>query len=517
MPWLAPLAISLAAGTLLALPSWSDLFVGAPYLGIVPWIYLYGVRERRPPWLVFLAGVAVFWISYHRFLFGYNSWVPFVVGAIFVPVYLVFPLTLRGLRRLDLPWTAVVPVAWVATEWAVAKLSVAGVATVLLGYTQARVLSLIQIADLGGVYLVSFLIALVNGAVADVGVLVSGAVRDGVPWKRRAFAVPAAALLFVLLANVYGLWRLRTLATEPGPRVGVVQPATPHTSTNLYGAYGPAFFMTAQAWAEPGDVDLIVWPENTIQGSLDRFAIFTPDLSWLARRSGAALLVGAYGRHPRNPSAPTNSAFLVGAEGRTAGRYDKIRLMPWSEFVPFGRLLGLIDRDLPKYYARLIEEVIGFAPAGKPESRGDEVTVFRHGGLPPFSALICFETVDPVLAREAAAGGARFLVNPTSEGQIGAALQLQMLRISALRAVETRLPVVRAGNDGISAFVGPRGDLQALLRGMHTGAYVLEPGIATERLQLARVTTPYVRYGDVFALANVLALLGGLAWTVARP
>lgn len=512
---LGDVLLSLFGAILLTAHLASDLYLPLSYVGLVPWVYLFGIRERRASWLAYVIGAGTYWTIYHAFLSSYATWAPLLAIILFGVPLLPFPILLRAARKLRIPWVATVPVAWVATEFVFAHIALGRVADASLGYSQAPVLSLIQVADLGGVYFVSFVVAMMNGAVADVV-----AARAWTPrriWRSPARTSLAAAVATLLVANIYGVWRLSVLRTEPGPVVGIVQPAVDHTGHNTFSVYGPTVYMTAQAWDTAGKVDLIVWPENAIQDYLDRFAVYERDLMWLARRAGAPLLIGSYGRHPDAPTVSTNMVVLAGPDGFTGERYDKIRLMPWMEYVPFTSLLTLFGADLEKYHARFAASVVGYNTTGSSRYKGERVTVFRWPGLPPFSSLICFETMDPSLAREAARNGARMLVNPTSEGRVGTRLQLQMLRISAMRAVETRLPVVRAGNMGISAYVLPDGRLQHVVRGLRRQAVVFEPALGTERVRLAAPgQSPYVAIGDTFAWLMLGLALGGTGWSFTR-
>lgn len=507
--------LSLFGAVLLTAHLASDLYLPLSYVGLVPWVYLFGIRERRASLFAFVAGAGTYWTIYHAFLSNYVWWMPLLTVVFFGVALLCFPVLLRAGKKLRIPWVVTVPIAWVATEFVFAHVALGRVADMLIGYSQAPVLSLIQVADLGGVYLVSFVVAMMNGAVADV--IAVRAYTPGRVWRSRARMSLAAAVGTLVAANIYGVWRLSALRTEAGPRVGVVQPAVDHAGHNTFSVYGPTVYMTAQAWDTVGKVDLIVWPENAIQDYLDRFAVYEQDLMWLARRAGAPILVGSYGRHPDAPTVSTNMMVLAGPDGFTGERYDKIRLMPWMEYVPFTPLLTALGGDLAKYHARFAARIIGYNTTGSSTYKGERVTVFRWPGLVPFASLICFETMDPSLAREAARKGARLLVNPTSEGRVGTYLQLQMLRISALRAVETRLPVVRAGNMGISAYVLPDGRLQHIVRGLRRKAVVFEPALGTQRVRLAAPgQSPYVRIGDVFAWTMLALSLGAFGWSLTR-
>jgi predicted Zn-dependent protease len=137
-------------------------------------------------------------------------------------------------------------------------------------------------------------------------------------------------------------------------------------------------------------------------------------------------------------------------------------------------------------------------------------------GTTGFAPLICVENAYPPLPAEAGLAGARFLVNLTSEGEVGGPVQEQLLRICILRAVENRLAYVRAGNTGISGFIDPLGRMQSVLVG-ENGGTIFVHGVLIDTVRLAEGgATPYARSRDAFAKGCVLVTLVLLAATWRR-
>jgi apolipoprotein N-acyltransferase len=175
--------------------------------------------------------------------------------------------------------------------------------------------------------------------------------------------------------------------------------------------------------------------------------------------------------------------------GGVVGRYDKIKLVPFGEYVPY------VDK-LP-FLARL-------TPIGRGNEPGTEYDVFplpTDEGTVEFSALICYDDCFPEVTARFRRRGAQFMINATYEGWYYVPGELrQHLAMAVFRAVETRAGMVRAANTGISCFIDPLGRIHARLPAWQQGALA-------ERVRLADKVPLYARHGDVFA---VLCLIGGL-------
>jgi len=345
----------------------------------------------------------------------------------------------------------------------------------LLGYSQHLALPIIQVAELGGVYAVSLLLVAVNAGIA--GLLVLG--------LRRSAPGLAAAALLLLGSLAFGWW---TLSHEFGPaaeremrfvRVSVIQPsieqsvkedpANREITMDIYEQ------LTRQAARQPSGKKpaLIVWPETAAPIFLRGDPALLARLVTLSREIGAPLLVGSIDRLPGPNGQFLNSAFLLGDQGITA-KYDKIRLVPFGEYVPLGWLLGFV-----RQWAEFISD---FAP-------GSRQTVFPLPGA-PFGTVICYEVISPGLFRGFAVGGASFMTNITNDAWFGRTSgPPQHLGTLPLRAVENRVAIARAANTGISAFVGPDGRVGPTLP-------LFDRGILSASIPLRSRTTLYTRFGD---------------------
>jgi apolipoprotein N-acyltransferase len=489
-----------------------------PYVALVPWAILYtDPKTRRAGALWFLLVGYLSWIACHTTTARFGWFVPPAMALFFTPAWLLFPLLARPIQRLDLPRALTLPIVWVAVEWARILLAAGHFDLFALGYSQARFAPLVQIADLTGVYGISFLVAAVNGLLADAYFVLREAgwrFRPVLRERRIRTGAGAIAAAFALVA-VYGFMRLATAADTAGPRLAVIQPNGANTPRNVLGTALGQLFQTDES-VEPGSADLIVWPENAILDDFDRKDAYRDDLAWLAARKGAWMLVGAQGRAEGLPGRTTNSAFLVDGTGAVRGRYDKQILFPWSESVPLDPVLGAIAPPVQKAYRGLIRTTWGFLST---ETRGTRMTLFElpwQGGPLPFAVLIGVENTYPPLVAEAGRRGARFLVNITSEGEVGGAIQEQLMRVSILRAIENRIAYVRCGNSGISGFIDPQGRVRQVLRDAR-GRTVSTAGELTAPVALsAEGTTVYGASHDAFVLLCVASALFLLARALLR-
>lgn len=504
-----PVALALGSGILLAAPFLHPALAWLHYVALVPWALLLARPALRHAWLYFLPGAYAFWIMVWGPLSLFSKALPFVLALWFVPFSLVFAVLLRATYlRFRWPLTVLLPLAWVAAEWLRTRYSVGGISVFPLGSAQVAHIDLIQIADLTGVAGVSFLVAAVNGAVADV-VLARGR------WAWRTLWAPALVPVLLILVLGYGAHaRARYGRVIAGPRVAIVQPnATHYRDPAKAKATFAAQLEFTRANVAPGSADLIAWPENALGDVLTDDPAFLAELSSLAREQRARMVVGAHSWASRIPPRRHNSAYYLAADGTVLGRYDKLYLIPWSEYLPF-------DTWLAQPSAALGQALLGYVGRGLP---GDSLVLFS---IPDgsrtwrFAVPICFEASNAAFARRAAARGADFLVNITSEGVFGPPIYSHMWGLATLRAVENRVAVVRVGNNGISGFIDPAGRTAGVLHGNRTGRPFLEEGTLIDRVPLALEGGPtfYTRHGDWLAylcVGSVLALLGA-SWLTRR-
>jgi len=202
------------------------------------------------------------------------------------------------------------------------------------------------------------------------------------------------------------------------------------------------------------------------------------------------LLVGSIDVLEGVPPRFTNSAFLVSEQG-IVGRYDKIHLVPFGEYVPLSGVIGFV-----RSWAEFIADL----------EAGSSAVVFP-GPPAPFGVVICYEGIFPDLFRQFVNNGARVMVNMTNDGWFGRTSgPEQHLTMYPLRAVEHRIAVVRAANTGVSAFIAPTGQIVRRL-----GLY--QRGVIGERVPLRQGRTLFTRLGDWVAWASLA--LGAISVGVA--
>lgn len=403
------------------------------------------------------------------------GWLPVAALAIYCGLYagLVAGAVawLRG-RIGAGPALAMAPVLWVAGEWVRGHL-MGGFPWGLLGYSQHAVLPVIQIAELAGVYGVSFLVVAVSSALAA---------AIGLGW-RRAVPGAAAAAALLLLSLGFGVSALKEDGAVAGARPGSVEIAVIQPSIEQSIKWDPTRHaeimdiyegLTREA-ARPGPA-VILWPETAATIFLRGDAALLSRLTRLSADLGTPLLIGSIDRQAGPRGQFLNSAFFLTGQGIRA-KYDKIHLVPFGEYVPLSWLLGFV-----RGWAEFISDF----------GVGESHTVFPLSGA-PFGVVICYEVIFPELFRGFVAGGAIFMVNITNDAWFGrTGGPWQHLGMLPLRAVEHRVAIARAANTGVSAFVDASGRVSPLLP-------LFERGVLHARIALRSRTTLYTRLGDWLA------------------
>jgi len=454
VPWLAPLA---PAPLLVALD-----------------------REPRPGrrfLLGYVAGVAFwagvcYWIRFvlavHGGLPGAAAWGALALFALAKGLHMGVFALLAGAALASRWAVLLVPALWVALERTHGPL---GFAWLALGNAGIEMDAPLRAAPYAGVYGVSFVFATMGTALA-LALL-----------RRPRRELAPAALLGVL----YLLPALPP--AQPGAETAVlVQPNISESAewTRAWTArqHERLAFLSEQTARAGLPPRLIVWPEVPAPVYYDEDARFRETVNDLARRTGAWLLLNVV---PHNAEgAPLNSALLVSPEGRPAGRYDKMRLVPFGEYVP--RPFGFLRK--------ITGEAGDFAP-------GEQLRVLDAGPR-RIGAFVCYEAVFPDLVRGFAREGAELFVNLSNDGWYGrTAARDQHLKIARMRAVENRRWLLRATNNGITAAIDPAGRIRRRLPSFAEAGIGVTFSFLEER-------TPYTRYGDWFVLLCAAAAAAGL-------
>jgi len=418
-----------------------------------------------------------------------------------------------GSTRLAL---AAAPILWTALELAASRIT--SVPWDQLGYSQVDNGLVNQLAPWTGVYGISFLLVAANALLAG------GVLLDRCPQKlckdRRLWGIAGAALLLIGMAGLFlAPPKPATTATAV-----LVQPNLDVVGENDWAApewdrHIAEFKRLAeeqcktyiagipQTGAPQGEIpcspsathpDLIAWPESPAP-FIEEEARFQQSLVALARQEQAPLVVGSIGTDfsaEDQSWREYNSALVVAADGARVGRYDKIHLVPFGEFVPFQRLL---------FFARkLTGKVSRFTP-------GDEHKVFilpgQNGERHRYGVFICYEAVFADEVREFAQLGAEVLVNISDDAWYGdTSAPWQHLNMARMRAIENRRWILRDTNNGVTAAIDPYGRVRQSILRHAIDALPAQFGFRSD-------VTFYTAHGDVFAWLCVLLSLGMAVWS----
>ncbi len=566
-PCLVP---ALASGLLLWLCYFPVDWAWLGWVALVPLLCLVRseARPRNVYWSAWAAGLVFFLpaLQWMR-VADYRMYATWLMLAVYCSLY--FPAAVFLVRRLDrrtgLPLIVSLPVVWTALELLRTYL-ISGFPWYYLGHTQHDFLTLIQISDVTGAYGVTFLVAAVNALAFEAlyrrrGLRTFLNLPAEVPQRPWVLSVQAAVVVLLLgLTLGYGAWRLGQEHFSAGPRVALLQSSLDQRIRNFAAIDEDAGKTTRASYEElcqravkAGRPDVIVWPETSFPGTWYELA---PELprdrippSFLQRldqerapflkvagdyRTNVILGVSTVVLESGGHETRYNSALLVAPDQRVLGRYDKIHRVPFGEYVPLRDTLPFMNELAP--YDNDYSITPGAGQFRLPLKTADGRTYH-------FGVLICYEDTDPNLARRFARadGGeppADFLINISNDGWFnGTSEHEEHLAICRFRAVESRRPVARAVNMGISAVIdgsgrvlrpetagGERqvadwridGPTDAGLAPGRWHEFKKVEGVLTARIPLDGRTSLYAAWGDWLAVGCWLVLALGFAWPLVR-
>ena len=488
------LLLALASGVALALayPSFH-----IPLLGwIVPALLIVAVLGERPRFaflLGWLQGAAYYGLSLPWFYTVMRQYGPLSVvqaGAVFALVIVVTSMY-HAAYAAGIAWLGKIsteraclaaPFVWVSMEFGLMHMPAIGFPWNLLGYVAAGNLALVQMTAITGIFGLSLLVAAYNSLAAWAGLQISQRKKTGL----KLWAGATIALFLI------GLLGPRFVPEAPADHVAHLVQTNFPVALNY-----PADWMQVHA-AEMDTLEamsvgaaqktpgIVVWPEVPAPFSLQD-GNFQARAVRIARGAGGGFLVGVIDFKPlgNGQKGANNSAALLGPDGALDFIYDKIHLVPFSEYVPWRNWF---------FFARDLTGLIGDF------QHGSQYQVGRISGG-PFSVYICYEAIFPNEVRRFTLGGAQLFVNISDDGWFGGSgAPEQHLAMARVRAVENRRWLLRDTNDGITVSVDPYGRIVARLpaeiRGELDAPYAFRADL-----------TPYARWGDWLPWLCVLIAL----------
>ena len=492
----------------------------AAWIALVPWLVVVGrAPTRRAAILSAVVGYLLF--AAQLYWLWYVTAAGWLVLAFYCALY--WPLAavlLNRFRKAGLPFILTVPILFAALEFVRANF-LTGFPFLLIGHTQYRCLPIIQIADITGVYGITFLLGLVNGLLAD---LILGRFKV----TRNSLLKLGLTLAAYIVVLSYGVVRLRpeTGSDAPTRRLFLVQANVPidlkHSPSPDDRLNNLERHVRLSMGAKEKEVDLILWAETMLPIWLNLAA--DDDIMWRVatdpKKADLARLMDATRKAVKRTTRETgahalfgsetfllgtnrrfNSAYFVSPEGKILGRYDKIHRVVFGEYTPLGNIFPFLKKL-------------------RPPQMGDDLSAGRFrrlfelpcpdGGTHKFGVTICYEDSVAGLFRKSVRDGADFMVNITNDGWFHDSTELDVhLAVCIFRAVENHVTIARCANTGISAVISPTGRiLKKLVR--EDGKYREIEGALLMDMPVAKWPGFYTRHGDVFAwlcLAGVVVMV----------
>lgn len=446
----------------------------------------------------------VYWTVHTMHMYGHLPWFQSIVIMMLLAAYLslypaLFGMALPRLCTRPIQLVVVAPITWVALEYMRTWLFT-GFPWALLGYTQYDHLWIIQIADITGVYGISTLVMMVNATLAIIALH-----WLETPWQAHPIASRSVVLgslataTLILFTLAYGSHRV-SQTDAYAEKVEKAKVSVIQGNIDQAVKWDPKFqllttvtYRKLSLQAVANDPDLVIWPETATpfyflhDKNLSNVVIDT------VRKAGTYFLIGS----PSFTNLPGayqfhNSAYMLNPDGKSSGRYDKVHLVPFGEYVPLKRWLPFINK--------LVAQVGDF----KPGNAGSTLAWKDHR----VGVQICYEVIFPSIARDVVNGGANLLVNITNDAWFGkTSAPYQHYAMAVLRAVENRRWLARAANTGISGFIDPCGR-------MVEATPLYEETAVTAQVALLDQKSYYTRWGDrplaLLTFAVPLVMIGRL-------
>jgi apolipoprotein N-acyltransferase len=447
--------------------------------------------------LGFITGIVsyigiIYWIASVVTNYGYLPLYLGIILMLLLACYLSVYIALfaggivyfRGRMALYL----VAPVLWVCLEYFKSSL-LTGFPWENLGYSQYLNLYLIQFADIAGVFGLSFLIVIVNATIFEV-------INKR---SRREYAL--AAVVFLILAGVYiyGFCRLdqvnKVMQNAQGMEVSLIQGNIDQSIkwNENYQRETLNIYERLSVKNAPANESIIIWPETAAPFIFQNINNLHDQITNLSLATKSWLLFGSVSYLPKKDGDDYfNSAYLLSPSGEIKGKYDKVHLVPYGEYVPLRNVFPFIK----KLTAGIGD--FGTGAGYYPLSLGDK----------KIGILICYEAILPFAARMYKERSADLLVSITNDAWFGTtSAPFQHFSMAIFRAVETRLYLVRAANTGISGIIDPTGKTIAKTN-------IFKADALKGYIKFVRIPTFYAAYGDLLVIICFVLIIFYFFWSL---
>ncbi len=491
------------------------------WIGLVPLLLsLFGKSAKAGFFLSYVCGV-VFFSGVFSWAFAIPGYK--IVHQISLAFYASFYFAFFGVvfsfigRRLGVTCAFLsAPFIWVGVEYARSNCGFLALPWPLLAHSQYEQPLIIQVAAFTGAYGVSFLIVLVNVAIA--ALLWPFACRlsrhdgnsNGVISSRGRSAIAGTALVLISFALFYGnavlakpLYGARIKISVLQGNIDQEKKSNPFKNAD----YIIQKYSELTLQASKNEPDLIVWPEAATPGFIFKNMRTLEKITSIVKEVETPLVVGSaeYSKFAKNSvdrKKSGNSAVFFSSSGKVLGQYLKIRLLPFAEYLPYVGVIPWPDFIIPMANRNW-------------DTAGKEFTLFELDGA-RFGTIICWENAFPNLFRQFVRNGAVFMLNITNEGWFGeTAAPYQFLAMCVFRSVENRRSMARAANTGISSFIDPYGRITG--RVLNNNKDIFVEGYLTREIYLSERKTFYTNYGDVFVYVMLIVTALVLALSFLKP
>ena len=472
------------------------------WVGLVPLLIAISGRSLKHGFFLSLISGIIFFAWIFDWMFEVTGYT-FLHHAILF-LYLGFYFGLFGLafaflcKRSGVRTALLVaPFIWVSLEYFRSNMGFMAHPWAWLAHSQYQNPIIIQIASVTGAYGVSFLIVMINSALAAMVLALLYKLRKNESLSSKpiskggAITVIGTAVLLTTFTLFYGLMTLSKPIDREGVRVTVVQGNIEQRKKwdRRYAKFIMETYADLTREASKDRPALIIWPEAATPRAISRDPILYGKVRRIASEAGTYLLLGSTQHRKFRGKVSKelkyrNSALLISPDRSAKNQgYDKTRLVPFGEYLP-------MKKTIPWSYLK-IPDPGSYVP-------GKESTVFEGPGF-RFGVNICWEVVFPDLFSEFVKRGAQFMVNISNEAWFGKTVApYLMLSMSVFRAVENRIFLVRSANTGVSCFIDPYGRIVNRVKDK-TGQDLFVRGILTETVIPMKSRTIYNRYGDLLA------------------